>query len=395
MNSTTYHTESSQEVISLLDKGSRGGWLNFEEGLAIFRGASTEDLKTAASARTEMIWGGKDSPRTFLKYHLLNYSNVCAENCSFCNYWAGSNSPDAWTYTFEDVEEELQSYYDYGGRVILFQGGNNYAIKDFSYYTTFISKMVERFPDFYVYGTSPTEIFFWSNHHGISIPEIFRQLKQAGLRGIAGAGGEIAHQPIRDLMFKRKVTFETWLDIMDEACAHGLSSSASMMFGTYDGLDDRFEAEFCRLEHMDLLRQRQGHTSHYRAFVAWPYQPNQGRIRDKAAPHEEYVRLMSMARLYMRNFPNLQSSYLSLSKEQFQDSLNYAVNCSGGILYTPELVTGSVGANPNHLSRNNIVDWISGAGYRPEERDYYGRILSDPYTGRSPMNESHANTIEG
>ena len=373
------HTSDS-ECATLLDKAKVGQWLTFEEGLHIYRHASTQDLIHAATQRTQMIWGGKGSPRTYLLYYLLNYSNVCAENCTFCNYWAGANSPKAWTYNFEDVQEDLQKYYDYGGRVILFQGGNNYAIKNFDYYTTFISKMVEHFPEFYVYGTSPTEIFFWSNHHQMSIPEIFRQLKQAGLRGIAGAGGEIAHQPIRDLMFKRKVQFSTWLDIMDEACAHGLSSSASMMFGTYDGKDAQFEAEYCRLEHMDLLRERQGHTSHYRAFVAWPYQPNQERIRDKAAPHEEYIRLMCMARLYLRNFQNLQSSYLSLNREQFQASLDYAVNCSGGILYTPELVTGSVGANPNELSRAQIIQWIAGAGYKPEERDYYGRILSDPYT---------------
>ena len=372
-----------QEIAPLLDKAANGGWLEFEEGLFLYRNASTEDLRYAATQRTEQLWGGKGSPRTYLLYHLLNYSNVCAENCTFCNYWAGSNSPEAWTYTFEDVREELQSFYDYGGRVILFQGGNNYAIKDFSYYTTFISKIVEHFPEFYVYGASPTEIFFWSNHHGMPVPEIVRQLKEAGLRGVAGAGGEIAHQPIRDLMFKRKVVFETWLDIMDEACAQGLSSSASMMFGTYDGLDERFEAEYCRLEHMELLRQRQARTSHYRAFVAWPYQPNQGRIRKSPAPHDEYIRVMCMARLFMRNFPNLQSSYLSLNRSQLQDSLEYAVNCTGGILFTPELVTGSVGANPNQLSRANVMEWIEGAGYRPEERDYYGRILSDPYTGRS------------
>ena len=372
-----------RELAPLLDKASAGQWLTFEEGLFIYRQASTPDLIYAATKRTQMIWGGKGSPRTYLLYYLLNYSNVCAENCSFCNYWAGANSPKAWTYTFEDVQGELQKYYDYGGRVILFQGGNNYAIKNFDYYTTFISKIVSHFPEFYVYGTSPTEIYFWSSHHQMSIPEIFRQLKQAGLRGVAGAGGEIAHQPIRDLMFKRKVDFKTWLDIMDEAYAHGLSSSASMMFGTYDGKDERFEAEFCRLEHLNLIRERQGHTAHYRAFVAWPYQPNQERIRDKAAPHEEYIRLMCMARLFLRNFPNLQSSYLSLTREQFQASLDYAVNCSGGILYSPELVTGSVGANPNDLSRTQIIDWIAGAGYRPEERDYYGRILSDPYTGRS------------
>ena len=374
---------NDRESAAILDKASAGQWLTFEEGLFIYRQASTPDLIYAATKRTQMIWGGKGSARTYLLYYLLNYSNVCAENCSFCNYWAGANSPKAWTYNFEDVQDDLQKYYDYGGRVILFQGGNNYAIKDFDYYTTFISKMISHFPEFYVYGTSPTEIYFWSNHHQMSIPEIFRQLKQAGLRGVAGAGGEIAHQPIRDLMFKRKVDFKTWLDIMDEAYAHGLSSSASMMFGTYDGKDERFEAEFCRLEHMNLIRERQGHTSHYRAFVAWPYQPNQERIRDKAAPHEEYVRLMCMARLFLRNFPNLQSSYLSLNREQFQASLDYAVNCSGGILYSPELVTGSVGANPNDLSRTQIIDWIAGAGYRPEERDYYGRILSDPYTGRS------------
>jgi cyclic dehypoxanthinyl futalosine synthase len=157
------------------------------------------------------------------------------------------------------------------------------------------------------------------------------------------------------------------------------------MFGTYDGVDERFDPEFCRLEHMDLLRERQGKTSHYRAFVAWMYQPNEGKIRTTPATYEEYVRVVCMARLYMRNFPNIQSSYLSLSKEKIGESLEYAINCIGGVLYTPELVTGSVGAAPNELSRKKTIDWIESAGYKAEERDYYGRILSDPYTGRSEL----------
>lgn len=376
---------TDQECVRLLDFSSHGGWLSFEEGLYLYKNASTEDLKTAASRRMEQLWGGKGSSRTYLMYYLLNYSNVCAENCTFCNYWAGDGTSKAWTYTFKDVEKDLQAYYGYGGRVILFQGGNHYGMEDFSYYTTFLNDIREHFPEILVFGASPTEIFFWSNKYHMSIAKVISELKAAGLKAVAGAGGEIANQDIRNLMFKRKVRFETWLDIMDEACAQGLSSSASMMFGTYDGLDERFDAERCRLEHMDLLRSRQGNTAHYRAFVAWPYQPNQERIREKPVGHEEYVRLMCIARLYLRNFPNLQSSYLSLNKEQFGESLSYAVNCSGGILYTPELVTGSVDASPNDLSREQIIDWISQAGYKAEERDYFGRLVSDPYTGRSPL----------
>ena len=383
--STTKTKPTEATLIDILDAAAMGKWISFEEGLEVYRHASTDDLKAAATKRTSQLWGGKGSDRTYLMYYLLNYSNVCAENCTFCNYWAPAHSKKAWTYNFENVEKSLQAYYDYGGRVILFQGGNNYAINDFSYYTTFLSKIKESFPEFYVFGTSPTEIYFWSNHYKMSVAQILKELKAVGLRGIAGAGGEIGHQPIRDKMFKRKVPFETWLDIMDEACAHGLTSSASMMYGTFDGHDEQFEAEFCRLEHMEKLRQRQGKTSHYMAFVAWPYQPNQARIRDEAAPHDEYIRVMSMARLFMRNFPNLQSSYLSLNKEQFQDSLSYAVNCSGGILYTPELVTGSVDANPNDLSRKQIIEWINDGGYLAQERDYYGRKLNDPYTGRSHL----------
>ena len=104
-----------------------------------------------------------------------------------------------------------------------------------------------------------------------------------------------------------------------------------------------------------------------------------------AVSHDEYIRVMSMARLFMRNFPTLQSSYLSFNQQQFQDSLGYAVNCAGGILYTPELVTGSVDANPNDLSRKQIIEWINGGGYKAQERDYYGRKLNDPYTGRSHL----------
>ncbi len=371
--------------IDILDKASSGQWLEFDEGLHIYKNASTEDLKKASTKRLNQLWGGKKSPRTYLMYYLLNYSNVCAENCTFCNYWAGDKTPNAWTYTFEDVKDSLDQYYDYGGRVILFQGGNNYAIDDFSYYTTFLNKIKEHYPEILVFGTSPTEIYFWANKYKMSIPQVVSELKGAGLKAIAGAGAEIAHQPIRDLMFTRKVKFEQWLDIMDEACAQGLSSSASLMYGTYDGSDDRFDAEFCRLEHMDLLRQRQAKTSHYRAFVAWTYQPNEGKIRSTPTNHDEYIRVVCMARLFMRNFPNIQSSYLSLDEQQLGDSLNYAINCIGGVLYTPELVTGSVGAAPNDLSRKKIINWIENAGFKAEERDYYGRILSDPYTGRSEL----------
>ncbi len=383
--STATSTPNESTLVNILDAASGGAWISFEEGLEIYRHSSTQDLVAAATKRTTQLWGGKGSDRTYLMYYLLNYSNVCAENCTFCNYWAPANHENAWTYNFEDVKDSLQQYYDYGGRVILFQGGNNYAINDFSYYTTFLSKIREHFPEFYVFGTSPTEIYFWSSHHKMSVGQILSELRAAGLKGIAGAGGEIGHQAIRDLMFKRKVPFETWLDIMDEACSYGLTSSASMMFGTFDGLDERFEAEMCRLEHMEKLRQRQGKTSQYMAFVAWPYQPNQARIRDKAVPHDDYIRTMCMARLFMRNFPNLQSSYLSLNKQQFQDSLDYAINCSGGILYTPELVTGAVDANPNDLSRKQIIEWINDGGHVAQERDYYGRKLNDPYTGRSHL----------
>lgn len=370
------------EVCSLLDRAAAGGWLEFDEGLHIYKHASTEDLKAASTKRMTKLWGGPGSVRTYMMYYLLNYSNVCGENCTFCNYWAGDGSEKAWTYTFKDVQPSLEAYHNYGGRVILFQGGNHYGMDDFSYYTTFLNDIREAFPDMLVFGTSPTEIYFWSNKYGLSVEKIISELKAAGLKAIAGAGAEIAHQAIRDKMFKKKVHFKTWLDIMDEAWAQGLSSSASMMYGTYDGLGE-FDAEFCRLEHMHLLRERQGRTSFYRAFVAWPYQPNREKIREKPASYEEYIRVISMARLYMRNFPIIQSSYLSLNKEQFGESMTYGVNCAGGILYTPELVTGSVGAAPNDLSRKQIIEWIDAAGYKPEERDYYGRMLSDPYTGYS------------
>jgi cyclic dehypoxanthinyl futalosine synthase len=376
---------SDNDVYDILDKAASGQWVAFDEGLHIYKNASTQDLVKASSKRMVDLWGGKGSARTYLMYYLLNYSNVCAENCTFCNYWEADKAEKAWTYQFEDVESSLEKYYNYGGRVILFQGGNNYAIENFSYYTTFLNKIKERFPEILVFGTSPTEIFFWANKYGMSVHNVIKELKGAGLKAIAGAGAEIAHQPIRDLMFSKKITFEKWLDVMDEACAQGLSSSASLMFGTYDGIDDRFDPEFCRLEHMDLLRERQSKTSHYRAFVAWMYQPNEGKIRTEPASYEEYIRVVCMARLYMRNFPNIQSSYLSLNEQQVGDSLEYAINCIGGVLYTPELVTGSVGAEPNNLSRKKVIDWIENSGYKAEERDYYGRILSDPYTGRSEL----------
>ncbi len=382
---TVFPAQSDAASLGLLERAENGTWLTFEEGLHIYKRAASADLRAAAGRRMAGLWGGKGQPRTYMMYHLLNYSNVCGENCSFCNYWAPAGGAKAWTHNFEDVRPVLEAYWNYGGRVVLFQGGNNYEIGSFSYYTDFLDAMRQRFPDMLVFGCSPTEIHFWSGKYGLPVPKIIAELKAAGLRAIAGAGGEIAHQPIRDLMFKNKVRFGDWLDIMDEAAAQGLSASASMMFGTYDGLDDRFDAEYCRLEHLHLLRERQARTAHYRAFVAWPYQPNKGRIRRKPVPHEEYVRLMSVARLYLRNFPNLQSSYLSLTREQFGASLDYAVNCAGGILYTPELVTGAVGANPNDLSRAQIIEWIAAAGYRPEERDYYGRLLVDPYTGRTPL----------
>ncbi|MBF0245446.1 MAG: hypothetical protein HQL31_09280 [Planctomycetes bacterium] len=369
----------AEEILSLLKKASAGGVLSFDEGLELYRRASTRALVQAATQRTARLWGGKGGVRTYMLYLLVNYTNVCTCACTFCNFSVSPGSPKARRSSMEGLRPLLESYHKAGGRIVMIQGGHDEEIASFSHYTSLVKGLLRLYPDLLVFGFSPSEIAFWSRKYALSRETILSELKAAGLRAIAGGGAEIAHEPIRKLICPGKVPFGEWLEIMEAAAASGLMASASMMYGTYDGADERFEAEFCRLEHMDLLRQSQSRHGQFRAFVTWPYQPNQGRIRAQPAPYEDYVRVLSMARLYMGNFPNIQSSYLSLTREQFAESLAYGSNCAGGLLFTPELVTGSVGANPNHLNRSQMEEWIRAGGFVPEERDYYGRLLSDPY----------------
>lgn len=335
--------------------------LTFEKALQLYRSASTQTLRMMGTSRTGDLFGNK---RTYMRYYLLNYSNQCAYRCAFCGFRAGEEQKP-WRLEYDDVRQTLEQYEADGGDAVMFQGSCDDAVEDFGWYLDYVSAISGNHPSLTVFGASPTEVLFWAKKYRMPAERVLSELRSVGLRGLAAAGAEIADEKIRKEICPEKPDFSQWLDLMEAAGEAGMGASASLMYGTLDGLGEH-DAVKCRLDHLHRLRECQDRgRAKFHAFVAWPYQPVRKKLRTKPADYEEYVRLMCLARLYLDNFPSLQSSYLSLNREQFGESLGYAVNCAGGVLYTPEKVTGAAGANPNHLTVEGMKEWIRSAGFEP------------------------------
>src|SRR5512142_828218 len=294
-----------------------GERIDAAEALELYREAPTPLLgQLADSIRA------RKHPEGIVTYIIdrnVNYTNVCVAKCAFCAFYRPVGSAEGYVLGFDELFRKIDETIAVGGVQLLLQGGHNPDLP-LSWYEDLFRAVKARYPDFKLHALSPPEVIHLSRLSQLPVPAVVGRLIAAGLGSIPGGGAEILVDRVRrELHCYGKATADEWLDVMRHAHRAGLRTTATMMYGTVETDEER-------LEHLLRLRALQDETGGFTAFIAWSYQPEHTALGGQEATGVEYLRTLSLARLVLDNFDNLQASWVTQGAKVGQLSLAYGAN---------------------------------------------------------------------
>ncbi len=307
----------------------------------------------------------------------VNITNICFSQCRFCNFCRTSGSDDAYVTTDEEYDRKISELIALGGDQLLLQGGMNPSL-GLDFYTSLFRRLKERWPGVRLHALGPPEVAWLARAERMSYHNVLTALRDAGLDSLPGAGAEILSDRVRRIVSPAKATTAEWLGVMREAHRLNLPTSATMMFGHAETVEER-------IEHLDLLRKMQdarpeGHDG-FVTFIPWPFMDRGTRLAEKDGIRSrvtaaEYLRVIAISRLMLDNIPNLQSSILTVGKETAMISLHGGANDLGSVMIEENVV--SAAGNPFRVDPETMRQIIRDAGFVPVRRDQRYMPVDDP-----------------
>ncbi len=356
--------ESLQSGTSaILDTVLQGGRISEAEALHLFEHASLPDLSAAASAvRRRLVDPARVS---YVIDRNVNYTDVCNVYCTFCAFYHKPGNPQGYVLTKDQLRRKAEETLAVGGTGFLLQGGVNPDLP-WSYYLDLVSFL--RDLGIWVHGFSPVEIQMMAKLSGQSLEKTILDLRDAGLGSIPGGGAEVLVERIRKRIAPLKGGPEKWLEVMEAAHSVGMRTTGTMMFGITETLAER-------VEHFRVLREQQdravarGNGGGHTAFVAWPFQSGHTVWEGKLPrpTDAEYLRTIAIARIYLDNFPHIQSSWVTMGRKTGQMALHYGCDDMGSLMLEENVV--SAAGTCHTVNRDEMIRMIRGAGYKPCQRD--------------------------
>ncbi|MDX9814725.1 MAG: dehypoxanthine futalosine cyclase [Sulfurimonas sp.] len=342
--------------------------LTKQEALELIKYGDFRELGRLATARKKELH--PDGITTFVVDRNINYTNICWVDCKFCAFYRHEKDEDAYVLTFDEIDKKIDELLEIGGTQILFQGGVHPKLK-IEWYEDLVEHIHTKYPQITIHGFSSIEIDFIAKVSRISVDEVLERLHKKGLASIPGAGAEILSDKVRDIIAPKKIDAEVWLDVHRKAHKLGIMSTATMMFGTLESDEDI-------VEHFDMIRRLQDETGGFRAFIMWSFQSqNTELIRlfpdMPKASSNRYLRLLAVARLYLDNVPNIQSSWVTQGPYIGQMALMYGANDLGSTMME-ENVVSSAGA-AYHMAKEEMIALIKDIGETPAKRNTAYEIL--------------------
>jgi cyclic dehypoxanthinyl futalosine synthase len=355
-------------LTQLVDKVRAGGRLTAADALELYHGAPLPllgELADGVRARRH-----PDGIVTYIIDRNVNYTNVCVARCNFCAFYRPVGSSDGYVLGFEEVFRKIDETIALGGGQLLLQGGHNPDLP-LEWYEDLFRSVKQRYPAFRLHALSPPEVIHLTRMTKLSVPEVIDRLIAVGLDSIPGGGAEILVDRVRKLLnCYGKATADEWLGVMREAHRKGLRTTATMMYGHVETVEER-------LEHLLRLRELQDETGGFTAFIAWSYQPEHTELGGGEATGVEYLRMLSLARLVLDNFSSLQASWVTQGGKVGQLSLAYGSNDMGSVMIEENVVRAAGAAYC--MDEVEIVRNIESAGFVAKRRNMHYEILGDPY----------------
>lgn len=352
-------------ISNLLQRALSFDFLSAEEGLFLFKEAPTTELMYVANELRK-----KQVPHhkvTWIIDRNVNTTNVCIANCKFCNFFRRPGHEESYITDIETYKIKIEETIRFGGDQLLLQGGHHPDL-GLQFYVDLFKELKNLYPNLKLHSLGPPEIAHIAKLENKSHTEVLRALMEAGLDSLPGAGAEILNDRVRRLISKGKCGGQEWLDVMRAAHQLNLTTSATMMFGHVETLEERFE-------HLVWLREVQAekpdHAKGFIAFIPWPFQDD-GTLLKKVrgitnqVSGDEYIRMIALSRIMLPNIKNIQASWLTVGKEVAQTCLHAGANDFGSIMIE-ENVVSAAGA-PHRFTSKGIQDAIREAGFEPQLR---------------------------
>ena len=353
------------EVTQLLKRASKFEFLTKEEGVFLYHNASTAALMSVANElRKIQVPSGKV---TWQIDRNVNTTNVCIANCKFCNFFRRPGHEDSYITNIETYKKKIEETFRLGGDQLLLQGGHHPDL-GLEFYSTLFKQLKELYPNLKLHALGPPEIAHVAKLECISHKEVLAALKKAGMDSLPGAGAEILNDRVRRLISKGKCGGKEWLDVMRAAHQLDITTSATMMFGHVETIEERFE-------HLVWIREVQSEkpesANGFLAFIPWPFQDDGTLLKrlrgiSNTITADEYIRMIALSRIMLPNIKNIQASWLTVGKATAQLCLHAGANDFGSIMIE-ENVVSAAGA-PHRFTAKGIQESIKNAGFEPQLR---------------------------
>lgn len=308
----------------------------------------------------------------------VNYTNVCNVYCKFCAFYRTEQDDDAYVISLEEMDRKIEETVALGGTQILMQGGHHPKLTK-QWYLDLLAHIKAKFPQVNIHGFSPSEFIHFREVFNEPLEKILGEFKAAGLGSIPGGGGEILVDRVRQRIAPLKAMSDDWLEVMDVAHRMGLYSSATMMFGHVETIEDR-------IEHLERLRAQQdvslrrkvesgnSEMGHFTAFICWTFQAEHTKLRAPTVGAHDYLRTQALGRIYLDNFENVQSSWVTQGPEIGQIALKFGANDLGSIMIEENVV--SQAGTTFRMTVADMQRLITELGYEPHQRDNWYRLVN-------------------
>ena len=355
----------------LTEKVLAGKRISSAEALELYRWP-LEELGVLANARRDLAkttnYNGRGSQIvTYIVDRNINYTNVCNVYCKFCAFYRTESDDDHYVLSFEQLDQKLDELSAAGGVQILMQGGHHPKLR-FEWYVDLLHHIREKYPHINIHGFSPPEFQHFAETFRMPLREVISKFREAGLGSIPGGGGEILVDRVRQRISPLKIDSNEWLEVMQIAHELGLKSSATMMFGHVETVEDR-------IEHLERIREQQDRSGGFTAFICWTFQPQHTVLKVKHPTGvAEYLRTQALARIYLDNIDNIQSSWVTQGPDIGQIALRYGANDFGSVMMEENVVSSA--GTTFRLNAAQIEALIRDAGYEPRRRHNWYELLN-------------------
>ncbi|MHB8306578.1 MAG: cyclic dehypoxanthinyl futalosine synthase [Candidatus Desulforudaceae bacterium] len=344
------------QVHRILGKAVSGERLTEQEGVTLLGSDAFLPLgKAAYIARRQRH---PEGVVTFVIDRNINYTNVCLSRCRFCAYYRDESATDAFVLTYDQVLDKVRELLEVGGTQLLIQGGLHPHL-DLDYYLGMLNAIKSRY-QVHIHSFSPPEIVHLARRSGKSVKETLAVLQAHGLDSLPGGGAEILVDRVRREISPHKISWEEWMDVMLQAHSLGMRTTATMMFGTCETLEER-------VRHLVRLRDAQDRTGGFTAFIPWTFQPMNTELGSAGATAVDYLKMLAVSRLMLDNFDNIQASWVTQGPKVAQVALAFGANDFGSTMLEENVVRAAGAAY--RVPLDEILRVIRDAGFRPAQRN--------------------------